>query len=328
MKKLSPIVIVFLLLQSISLNSYGWGFFCHRLINKHAVFILPPEMLGFYKKHIDYISQHAIDPDKRSHSDPDEAVRHYIDIDYYGDQPFEVMPRKWKDAVTKYTEDTLKTYGILPWHIEVMMYRLTDAFKEGDVDRILYLSANIGHYIGDAHVPLHTSQFYDGRELYQKGVHALWETRIPELFAENYDFFVGRAQYIDKPLDNVWKWVELSNAEADSVLDIYDSLLKEFPSDMIYAFEERANVLKKQYSREFCLAMVTAMNNMVERRLQESVYHVACLWYTAWINAGQPDLKALEDKAISREHQQELDDLDYLWKNGKPKGRPNPEDEE
>jgi len=55
-------------LMLLPLVSGAWGFFCHRLINKHAVFLLPPEMVGFYKKNIEYLIQHSVDPDKRSHA--------------------------------------------------------------------------------------------------------------------------------------------------------------------------------------------------------------------------------------------------------------------
>ena len=34
----------------------GWGFFGHKRINRYAVFTLPPEMLGFYKHHIEQIT--------------------------------------------------------------------------------------------------------------------------------------------------------------------------------------------------------------------------------------------------------------------------------
>ncbi|PKP02012.1 MAG: S1/P1 Nuclease [Bacteroidetes bacterium HGW-Bacteroidetes-6] len=328
MSKLLKIVPIVFVLTTLPLVSGAWGFFCHRIINKTAVFLLPPEMVGFYKKNIEYLIQHSADPDKRSHAVDGEAQKHYIDIDHYGDKPFELMPRKWKEAIEKYTEDTLQEYGILPWNIERMMYRLTDAFKEGDVDKILNVSANFGHYIGDANVPLHTTEFYDGRKLYQKGIHALWETRIPEMLSENFDFFIGRALYVSKPLDKAWELVEYSHNEMDSVINLYDSLLLHYNPDGIFIMEERSGVIKKQYSLAFCQFMENEMNKMVERKLRMSILMVASFWYTAWVNAGQPDLDKLMDKTISKEHQKEMDELDYLWKNGKQKGRPNPEDEE
>ena len=59
-----------------TLPCFCWGFYGHRKINYYACFLLPPDMLVFYKKHIDYITEHAVDPDKRRYSDPEEAPRH------------------------------------------------------------------------------------------------------------------------------------------------------------------------------------------------------------------------------------------------------------
>lgn len=324
---LRRLLILTFLSAFLTINAGAWGFFCHRLINKHAIFLLPPEMVGFYKKHIDYIIQHSIDPDKRSRIDPKEAVKHYMDIDHYGKNPFDSVPRKWKDAVGKYSEDTLMAHGILPWNIDWMVYRLTEAFKSGNLDDILWVSANIGHYVGDSHVPLHNTHNYDGKTLNQKGIHAFWESRIPEQFADDWDYFIGRAQYISKPLDEVWKWVELSNHESDTVLSIYDSLLRFYPQTEIFTIDERGGVTKKMYSAEFSQTFEAATRNMVYRKLRLSILHVASVWYTAWINAGQPDLFKLEDKQLSDQRKKEDEELEYLWKHGKPKGRPNPEDE-
>jgi hypothetical protein len=182
----------------------AWGFYGHKRINRMACFTLPPEMFPFFKRHIDFISDHAVDPDRRRYAVEGEAQRHYIDIDHYrhhGHDPFEHVPRRWKDAVAKLSEDTLQAYGIVPWHIEVMYFRLVQAFQRGDVDRILRNATELGHYIGDAHVPLHTTENYNGQLTNQHGIHAFWESRIPELSAESYDHLVGRAVYLSKPLD-------------------------------------------------------------------------------------------------------------------------------
>jgi hypothetical protein len=66
-------------------------------------------------------------------------------------------------------------------------------------------------------------------------------------------------------------------------------------------------------------------NRMVERRMRRAVYAVASLWYTAWVNAGQPDLSRLENKEISKERKKEDEEINKMWETGKPIGRPNPE---
>src|SRR5436190_15266468 len=139
-------VLLFSLVLAVLVSAYGWGFWAHKKINRMACFTLPPEMIGFYKKHIDFITSHAVDPDMRRNAVPEEAPRHYIDVDHYGEHPFDSLPVYWKDAVGKYSEDSLKAYGINPWYIVNMLYRLTDAFRAGNTDLILYYSANIGHY--------------------------------------------------------------------------------------------------------------------------------------------------------------------------------------
>ena len=213
----------------------AWGFYGHKRINRMACFTLPPEMFGFYKRHIDFISDHAVDPDRRRYANVDEAPRHYIDIDHYGiggKDPFVEVPREWKMAVTKYSEDTLKAYGIVPWHIQVVYNRLILAFQRGDVDRILYCSSDLGHYIGDAHVPLHTTENYNGQMTNQHGIHAFWESRIPELSADmNYDHGVGRAVYIDDPLTAAWEAVLGSNRALDSVFNFERTLNERYPAD-------------------------------------------------------------------------------------------------
>ena len=80
-------IVVLLVILSFSIPS-EWGFWGHRRINRMAVFTLPPEMISFYKKHIEYITEHAVDPDKRRYATKHEAYRHYIDIDHWGEYPF------------------------------------------------------------------------------------------------------------------------------------------------------------------------------------------------------------------------------------------------
>ena len=266
MKKVTPIIL--LLIGSVAVSFYSfkstsktkWGFFGHQRINRMAVFTLPPEIVGFYKQHIDYITSHAVDPDKRRYAVEDEAARHYIDIDHYGENPFEKVPMFWSKAVEKFTEDTLKAYGIVPWHIEVMERRLQDAFVREDLFKILHTSADLGHYIADAHVPLHTTENYNGQLTNQKGIHGFWESRIPELKAVDYDYFVGRATYIESPIKTAWKIIKDSHAAVDSVLTFEAKLNSIYPPDKKYGIENRGNTMVKVYSSDY----TNAYNEMIK----------------------------------------------------------------
>ncbi|MEO8590058.1 MAG: zinc dependent phospholipase C family protein [Flavobacteriales bacterium] len=307
---------VALLLPSAVEPAQAWGFFAHKRINRMACFTLPPEMFTFYKRHIDFITDHAVDPDRRRYGSPDEAPRHYIDIDHYehpGEDVFAVMPRPWNDAVAKYTEDTLKAYGIVPWHIQVVYARLIRAFQRGDVDRILTNSADLGHYVADAHVPLHTTENYNGQLTDQYGIHAFWESRIPELSADNYDHLVGRASYIDDPLAVAWEAVRGSHAELDSVLGIEKRLGQEFPEDRKYIYEQSGRNGVRAYSRDYTKAYEDAMMGMVERRMNASIITLGNFWYSAWVNAGQPDLERFELADVSDSLKRVLAAEQELW---------------
>lgn len=298
--------------------AYGWGFHGHKKINNMAVFTLPPSMIGFFKSNIDFVTEHSVDPDKRRYAVSGEAERHFLDVDRYGANPFDSIPKFWKNAVGKYGEDSLHAHGILPWWIEKMLYRLTEAFKKQDKDRILHCAADIGHYIADAHVPLHTTRNYNGQLTNQKGIHAFWESRIPELYSENYDFLVGRAKYIDKPMDVIWQMIKSSYAAVDSVLKFEADLNLKFPPDKKYSFEVRGNQTVKVYSAEYTDAYNKLLNGMVERRMIAAVKMVGSFWYTAWVNAGQPQLDNIGSKDFNDSLKKSQEELEKIWKTGGP----------
>jgi hypothetical protein len=301
---------------------FCWGFYAHKKINYYAVFLLPPEMMVLYKPNIDFITEHAVDPDMRRYAVPEEGPRHYIDIDHYGKYPYDSLPRKWTDAVAKYSEDTLNMYGIVPWWLQTMLSRLTNAFKEKNQAKILKYSAEIGHYIADSHVPLHANSNHNGQYTDQKGIHGFWESRIPELMAEKeWDFFIGKAEYIKNPADFIWKRVLESGAASDTVLKYEKELTRTFPSDQKFSFENRNGITIRQYSSAFSKKYNEMLKGMVERRMRQSIYAVASFWYTAWVNAGQPDLKKLGNKEFTAADLKEFESLNSSWKNSAIKGR-------
>ncbi len=297
-------------------SSFCWGFYAHRKINYYAVFLLPPEMMFLYKPNIGYLSEHAVDPDKRRYAVKEEGPRHYIDLDSYGDAPMKDPPRNWNDAVKRFGEDSLHANGIAPWWIQTMLYRLTAAFKAKDLSRILKLSAETGHYISDAHVPLHACRNHNGQFTNQQGIHGFWESRLPELLAEKeWDFFIGRAQYISDPFEFIWKRVQESAAASDTVLLYEKELSAVFPADRKFAFEDGNGQLVRQYSADYSIAYNKKLQGMVERRMRASVYATASFWYTAWVDAGQPDLSRLPGKDFSPEDVKEFELLTEAWKN-------------
>ncbi|HRP18199.1 MAG TPA: zinc dependent phospholipase C family protein [Ginsengibacter sp.] len=318
-------VLFTIILLGMSFPCFCWGFYGHRVINEYAVFLLPPEMLVLYKPNINFITEPAVDPDKRRYAVAGEGPRHYIDIDLYGTYPYPELPRKYEDAVMKYGEATVQENGIVPWAVMTMYHRLVNAFKEKNFSKILKTSTELGHYIADAHVPLHASSNHNGQLSDQKGIHAFWESRVPELLAaKEFDFFIGKAEYIKNPDKFIWDRVLESALAADSVLRFEKILNDEFKSSK-YSYEERNGSFIRQYSTAYTIKYNQMLDGMVERRMRESIYAIASFWYTAWVNAGQPDLKSLVNKTFDAEDLKEFESLNEAWQKGKVIGRAHDE---
>lgn len=401
------IFFVIILLASIAWRNADdvWGFFGHRLINRMAIFTLPSEMISLFKDNIEFVTEHAVDPDKRRYATKHEAVRHYIDIDHWGEYPFYNVPRDFNTALMKYADvvyahkgdtiyfkpdwdpnndlfsfnvegdlaqkrvsveasfyrdffsdyirpqyyedtwtvdveqlndllsiqlplkgsvnfvDHFSEYGILPYSLLMQYNMVVQAMKDGDKNRILDLSTDLGHYVGDAHVPLHTTTNYNGQETDQVGIHGFWESRLPELYAmTEYDFFVGKAEKIEDIPGYFWKMVLDSHELLDSVLLIEKRVHHHMPSDLITCFEDRLERSVPVQCEEFCREYHDNMDGMVESRLRSSIVALGSVWYTAWIEAGRPDLSNLKEIA-DEEAQERYKELDALYKAGEAKGR-------
>ncbi|WP_333863822.1 zinc dependent phospholipase C family protein [Sphingobacterium sp.] len=294
----------------------SWGFFAHKKINHYAVFALPAKLAKFYKHNIDLITEKAVDPDKRCFTDSAEGPRHFIDIDdYREDRVIDSIPIHWSQAKEKLQEKQLLKNGIVPWQINLTYQKLVKAFQAKDYKRIIKHSAELGHYIADAHVPLHTTKNYNGQLTNQIGIHAFWESRLPEMFSEKYNLLVGKASYIKDPLAEAWQIIRESNRLVDSVLDVEANLNNQFKSSQKKSFIERNNQLLWTYSDNYAIAYHKTMNGMVERRMQKAVLRVSSYWYSAWLESGQPDLSNIEKtKMIDKQ-----DPIDITGK--KPIGR-------
>ena len=304
MRKIIVFFISVVALLCIASNGSGWGFWAHRTINYYAVSTLPEEMMGFYTRNREFLKVHAVDPDKKRFCHTDEGPRHYIDMDEYGAHPFDSLPARWKDAVAKYGDSIIKSRGTVPWQINSQYYWLVEAFKAKDVESILTHSATLGHYVADAYVPLHTTTNYDGQQSGQEGIHALWETKVPEYFSYAYHYKVAKAHYVNDPLGLAWKIVLDSYNEVDSVLRFEKELNEQFGPGNKYCFEKKGKKIIKSYANAYLIAYNKKLNNMAERKLRASILAIGSLWMSAWIDAGQPDLNDLKLKEMLEEEEQ------------------------
>ena len=273
----------------------GWGFPAHKWVNAAAIHALPPELHGWFKSHHAWLTEHAVDADRRKHTLEGEAERHYIDFDRYHQDKDTLrawFPVNWGAACEQWGEEVVEANGIAPWNAQWAYRRLQEAFASGEEERILRAAADLGHYIGDLHVPLHTTENYDGQLTGQRGIHGLWEGQVPEQHRIGYDLTPRPARYVADVETALWEVVFASHAAVDSVLSFEREVTALFEESTKFAYVERGRVLDKRYSPDFCTAYHEALDGMVERQLRGSIELTADLWYSAWLEAGAPPLAA------------------------------------
>lgn len=294
--------------------SPGWGFFAHRTITQVAVYALPSNMQGFYFRHMDQLVKLSTAPDERRNDDPTEESKHYIDMDHFGDNPFGLMPRAYDKATAKYTADTLKKYGTVPWTVLDVKDRLTEAFKEGDTTAIIALSADLDHYVADAFVPLHTTENYDGQLTKQQGIHSLWESKLPELFISQYKLDSEKGEYLKDPQAAIWKVIQDSYGFLGATFDYETEINKRFTTEKKYTFSHKYGKTRRSYSDAFAKEYNKKVGGQVAYRLKGAPTMVASFWITAWKDAGSPDLNKLMPSKMSKEQKELLDTQLKAWK--------------
>jgi hypothetical protein len=302
----------------------SWGTWGHQHINHAAVFALPDSMRRFYYNHIDFITEESVIPDVRKYTINDKAEfpRHYINMETY--QPgggTDSIPLTMKEATAKYDAKLLDKGGILPWYMIDVMQKLTKAFQDKKKAEILFLSADLGHYLGDANMPLHTALNHDGQLTNQNGIHAFFESQLPEQFGNNYNFYTGNAVYVKDVQSEVWRIVMASHTLADTLLLTEKKLKAGYAADKIYMKDSMGTIVKNKYnspvhSYEYAKAFHDALNGMVEKQLRAAVTATANFWYTAWINAGSPNLDQLDEPALTERNSKNYKKDYKTWKKG------------
>lgn len=289
-KKSQIICLIFslFLIHSTKIRAKPWGFYAHKKINKLAIFTLPPTLSKFYKRHISQMEEWAVLPDQRRYILDVEAARHYIDLDQY---PQTLQHTTWEQAINRISEDSLQKHGLVVWHIPKTHQRLVQAFKNNDTLLIIKLSAELGHYVADAHVPLHTTSNYDGQKTGQQGLHSFWESRIPELLGDTMEDWIGPSKYIDNVQESSWQWVMQSHQLLPELFKKEKYLQQNTPENKKYSFDKKGNSLIKNYSKAFSLSYHQSLNKQIEKQFNSAIQHLGDLLFTAWIIGGQSDFK-------------------------------------
>jgi hypothetical protein len=295
------------LIASIIIICNSWGFLVHRTVHQLAIYELPGSLQRFMYHHMEYGVRYSVRPDQRRSQDSTEAAKHYIDFEEYGDSAAWKMPWSWTDAVARYTPDSLLKHGYVPYYVIMMKNRLTQAFRSGNADSVLILATELAHYIGDAHVPLHTTVNYDGQLTGQKGLHALWESTIPEMLIDQFTLSSPhKAKYIRHPEQAIWNAVRHSYSMVDEILKTERTVSASFTDNTKYRVQTRNGREVKSYTSAFAKAYNKALGHSINDQLIRTANMIADFWYTAWVDAGKPDMDNWYQPAFSDDDQKKL----------------------
>lgn len=303
---------------------FAWGFWAHQRINRAAIFALPDSMRSFFYNHIDFITEEAQMPDVRIYAInyKEEANRHYVDLEMLHSNSYEKMPGTLAEAKAKFGDSLLQKSGLLPWYIDDIITKLTKAFHDKNKPYILFQAGDLAHYIGDAHMPLHTTINHDGQLSGQKGIHSFWEAQLPESFGGSYNFYTGGAVYINDTKKEIWRIMKDSHRLVDTLLLAEKALQQQFSADQMYEKDAAGKIFKNKYgqtkhSLAYAKKYHEMLNGMVEHQMRLSIAAVANFWYTAWVNGGKPDLINLDAQSLTQRNKKLLKKDLKLWENGK-----------
>lgn len=290
---------------TIIISLCSWGFYVHETATQLAVYQLPKNLQEFFFSNIDSLTVHSIRPDKRRYTDKTENPKHFIDIEAYSNNALNEMPRNWHEAIKKYSLDTLKKYGFVPYQVLIEYDSLVNAFKQKNAARIIFYADDLAHYIEDANVPLHTTIKYDGQLTNQKGLHALWESTIPELELNTYNLHTKhKAKYVTNKSAAIWNAVKQAHNLLPQVFAKEKEVAKKFQGDSKHVEKIHHGRKTKVYSNEFAKQYAAVLGASINNQLIHSANMVSDFWYSAWVDAGKPHLKSLYH--FSRKNKEKL----------------------
>ena len=187
--------------------------------------------------------------------------------------------------------DSFSQHGLLPYRIISMHNKLVEAFTNKDEKAILRISADLGHYIGDANVPLHTTENYNGQLTGQLGIHAFWESRLPELFFQKKHYVnIRPATIIENVKEAIWQTIHRSHGFVDQVFHCQLTAKESVSAENVMCFSERNGQYVWQPCEEYADKYDQCMGTMVWDQWENAIQLLGSLWYTAWAMAGEPEL--------------------------------------
>ena len=243
-------------------------------MNQNATLSFPAE-IEFLLSWADGLADHASDADSRKSSDPSEENKHYIDIDNFPEFiSAGRIPQDFDSLIAIHGYDFVMQQGILPWAILETIDSLTAAFESYRWDRAMLFAADLGHYVGDAHMPLHLTRNYNGQYTNQSGVHSRYESRMIEKYDHEIFYDGDSVAYISDVSEYVFNMIYDNYIYVDSVL-IADSVATE--------------LTRSTSSNDYYAKLWELSGSFTIQLFKSTSNKLAKLIYTCWIDAGSPN---------------------------------------
>jgi hypothetical protein len=260
------------LLLIASLAALGWGTVGHLFINTRAVDNLPPSMSVFINART-YFGAHASDADTRKSIDPTEAPKHFLDIDYY--PAFQNLTPRLDSLIGMYGLSTVTTNGTLLWATVQTYDSLVTSLRRGQIARAESIAADLGHYVGDGHQPLHVAMNYDGQLTGNSGIHSRYETTMINTYAAQLTVTIVPAVYVPDRFSYILSYLLVSNALSDSVIQADNG------AKSVSGWNGSGSI-PAAYTAE----LWNETRSLTLREMQGATVSLANLWYSAWVDAG------------------------------------------
>jgi len=267
-------IFIFTGMIAVSFMLASWGWEGHNKINTDAALSFNQQMNQF-NAWTTILAAHASDADNRkSPENPTEAPKHYIDIDSYNQFIYTGrIPQTLDSVIAIYGESFVYGNGILPWATVATFDSLRNCFQRHDWDKAVLFAADLGHYVGDGHMPLHITQNYNGENTGNNGIHSRYESTMIDTYVGQINYTGSSVEVIPNVNQYVFNYLYTNYTYIDSVLLADD-----------YAKSINSNT----HSAEYKEALWNRTKYFTTLLFKNASHALAELIYTAWVQAGSP----------------------------------------
>jgi hypothetical protein len=269
----------------IVISSYmflGWGRTGHQIINRSSTLSFNNQ-INFMVSWADFLAAHGSDADDRKSWDPTEGPKHYIDIDAFPEFiSTGKINQNFDSLVAQHGYSFVTDQGILPWTILVTIDSLQNAFENRNWEKAKLFASDLGHYVGDAHMPLHLTKNYNGQLTNQYGVHGRYESNMINRYSNLLQYEGDTLVYVEDLSDFVFQFIYVNYLYVDSLLS----------ADLA------AKSVAGSYNDTYYEELWNLTENFTVKLFKGASNKMANLFYTAWINAGSPVLTDLHEDTV------------------------------